>query len=307
MKTISLHENFRALFYTPFYLSNALGAYRYEDLDMRFIEPAEPGQAILDVLEGSAEIAWGGPMRLMYHYDRDPECDLIEFCEVVTRDPFYLVGRTPNPDFLFSDLLDVRLASVSEVPTPWLCLQEDLRRAGLDPNALTRISDQTMEQNTADLRDGKLDVIQIFEPYVETLLDEGAGHIWHVAASRGPTSYTCFLTTKKVLESEPETLLRVTRAMYRTQQWLHAHDGYEIARAVADYFPDLALRSLASAIARYKETGIWGRNPLLSTVGFARLKIGLLSGGLIARDVPMERCVDNSLAERVIATDPPPL
>ena len=307
LKTITLHENFRALFYTPFYLSNALGAYRQEGLDLRVVETGKPGQAILDVLEGRAEIAWGGPMRLMHHHDRNPGCDMIGFCEVVTRDPFTLVGRTPRPDFRFSDLLGVRLGSVSEVPTPWLCLQEDLRRVCLDPDALTRIPDRTMAQNTADLRDGNLDVIQVFEPYVETLLDEGVGHIWHAAAARGLTSYTCFLTTRKVLKNEPETLLRVTRAMYRTQQWLYAHDGQEIAGAVGGYFPDLALQVLASAIAGYKAAGIWGRNPLLPDVGFARLKIGLLSGGLIARDVPLESCVDNSLAERVIAEAPPPL
>ena len=307
LKTITLHENFRALFYTPFYLSNALGAYRQEGLSLRVVETGEPGQAILDVLDGRAEIAWGGPMRLMHHHDRDPGCEMIGFCEVVTRDPFTLVGRAPKPDFRFSELRGVKLASVSEVPTPWLCLQEDLRRAGLDPDVLTRIPDRTMAQNTADLRDGNLDVIQVFEPYVETLLDEGVGHIWHAAAARGPTSYTCFLTARKVLKNEPETLLRVTRAMYRTQQWLHAHDGQEIAGAVGGYFPDLALPALASAIARYKAAGIWGRNPLLPDVGFARLKIGLLSGGLIARDVPLESCVDNSLAERVIAEAPPPL
>ena len=307
LKTITLHENFRALFYTPFYLSNALGAYRHEGLDLRFVETGEPGQAILDVLEGRAELAWGGPMRLLHHHDRDPACQMMGFSEVVTRDPFTLVGRAPKPNFRFSDLRGIRLGSVSEVPTPWLCLQEDLRRAGLDPDALTRISDQTMAQNTADLRDGKLDVIQVFESYVEILVAEGAGHIWHAAAARGPTSYTCFLTTRKVLQNEPETLLRVTRAMYRTQQWLHAHDDQEIACAVADYFPDLGLPALASAIARYKEAGIWGRNPLLPDVGFARLKIGLLSGGLIARDVPLESCVDNALAERIIAEAPPPL
>jgi NitT/TauT family transport system substrate-binding protein len=30
----------------------------------------------------------------------------------------------------------MRIATVSEVPTPWLCLQEDLRQAGIDPARL---------------------------------------------------------------------------------------------------------------------------------------------------------------------------
>ena len=49
----------------------------------------------------------------------------------MTRDPFLLMGRTPKPDFKLADLKSVKLATVSEVPTPWLCLQNDLRLAGI--------------------------------------------------------------------------------------------------------------------------------------------------------------------------------
>ena len=56
----------------------------------------------------------------------------------MTRDPFFLIGREPRPDFALADLYGKRVATVSEVPTPWLCLQEDMRRVGLDPDALPR-------------------------------------------------------------------------------------------------------------------------------------------------------------------------
>jgi hypothetical protein len=35
----------------------------------------------------------------------------------------------------------MRVATVSEVLTPWLCLQEDLRQAGIDPVRLDRVAD----------------------------------------------------------------------------------------------------------------------------------------------------------------------
>ena len=68
-----------------------------------------------------------------------PGCDLVCFGEVVTRDPFLLMGRTPKPDFTLADLASVTLATVSEVPTPWLCLQHDLRLAGIDPAGIRRV------------------------------------------------------------------------------------------------------------------------------------------------------------------------
>jgi NitT/TauT family transport system substrate-binding protein len=117
-------------------------------------------------------------------YESRPDCDLVCFGEVVTRDPFLLVGREPRPDFSFADLYGKRVATVSEVPTPWLCPQQDLRRAGLDPDALLRITDRTMVDNAAALRQGEVDVVQLFEPFAEELIAAGEGHLWYAAATK---------------------------------------------------------------------------------------------------------------------------
>src|SRR5690606_13810600 len=128
---------------------------------------------------GQLHVAWGGPMRVMLDRDQHPESDTMCFREVVARDPFYLVGREPNPGFAIPQLLDLRIGTVSEVPTPWLCLQEDGRRAGLDPHVIDRIADRTMPENVELLLEGTVDAIQIFEPYVEQLAGSGRGHIWY--------------------------------------------------------------------------------------------------------------------------------
>ena len=137
---------------------------------------------------------------------RVADCDLVSFAEVVTRDPFLLLGREPRPDFVLRDLLDVRVATVSEVPTPWMCLQDDLRRAGITPSELTRIGDRTMADNVAALRRGEVDVVQVFEPFGATLLAEGAGHLWFAQASRGPTSYTTFYARRRLLAERQDEL-----------------------------------------------------------------------------------------------------
>ncbi|MEJ0072325.1 MAG: hypothetical protein WDO24_30590 [Pseudomonadota bacterium] len=54
---------------------------------------------------------WGGPMRVILMHEREPALDLVCFCEVVTRDPFFLVGRAPRPDFKLADLMALRLGS----------------------------------------------------------------------------------------------------------------------------------------------------------------------------------------------------
>jgi NitT/TauT family transport system substrate-binding protein len=304
--TIVLQESLRAVFYAPFYAAFALEAYKAEGVAVEFASSPRPDDAARGLFSGAADVTWGGPMRVMLTYDQDPACDLVGFCEVVTRDPFFLVGRTPRPDFRIADLTGLRLGSVSEVPTPWMCLQEDLRRAGQDPVGLNRVADRSMADNAAALRRGELDVVQLFQPFVEALLADGSGHLWYAAADRGPCSYTTFYTRRAVLEQRTDELHRMTRAIYRTQKWLQGAEPAALARLVGPrFFPDVPPAHLVSAFQRYRALGIWGRDPILPRSGYDRLKAGLLSGGLVTRDTPFEQAVDNRLAEAVVAEDPP--
>jgi NitT/TauT family transport system substrate-binding protein len=227
------------------------------------------------------------------------------FCEVVRRDPFFLVGREPRPGWQLIDLLRVRVATVSEVPTPWLCLQHDLRLAGLDPAQVRRIPDRSMPENLAALRAGDIEVMQAFQPFVEQAVEAGAGHIWYAAASRGLTAYTSFYTTRQCLARDPESLLRMTRAMYRTQQWIATHSAAELAACVASFFPDLPRPTLTAALERYKTLGVWNRTPMLQPEGLAWLDAACRSGGYIQHSVPYEQCVDMRFAAQVIAETPP--
>ena len=304
---VSLQESLRGLLYAPYYAALALGAYRQEGVDVGFVSASSPADAAAGLLSGAVDVAWGGPMRVMQMYETRPDCDLVCFGEVVTRDPFLLIGREPRPDFTLADLCGKRLATVSEVPTPWLCLQEDLRRAGLDPDALPRITDRSMADAAAALRRGELDVLQLFEPFGEELIAAGDGHIWYAAAARGPTAYTSFYTRRRTLAARRDEMKRLVRGLYRTQKWLHGQPPEALANAVQGFFPSAAPTVLRDAVARYQALGIWGRNPILPRAGYDRLKAGLISGGFVRQGASFEAAVDNSLADEVVREDPPPL
>jgi NitT/TauT family transport system substrate-binding protein len=194
----------------------------------------------------------------------------------------------------------VKLATVSEVPTPWLCLQHDLRLAGIDPAGIARVTGQTMAENMAALKAGAVDVIQVFEPFPSLLLAEGAAHIWYEAAHRGHTSYTCFYARRGTLSARRDELLRMVRAIDRTEKWVARASGKEIAAAIAGYFTDLPPAILEAACTRYRALGIWGKNPILPAEGYNRLRDGLVSGGFVSPGATFEQAVDNDLAQTVI-------
>lgn len=304
---IILQEALRGLFYAPFYVALARGAFAAEGVEIRFVSSPHPNDTALRVMDGTVDVSWGGPMRVMETYHRLAGCDLVCFGEVVTRDPFLLMGRAPRPDFTLADLQSVTLATVSEVPTPWLCLQHDLRLAGIDPGSIRRVSGRTMAENVAALKADSVDVIQVFEPFPSLLLAEGAAHVWYEAARRGPTSYTCFYARRGTLASRRDELLRLVRAIDRTEKWVVAASGPEIAAAIAGYFSDLDPAILAAACTRYKALGIWGTTPILPRAGYDRLRDGLISGGFVSPGATFETAVDNTLAEEAITLDLPAL
>src|SRR5919201_3801333 len=139
---IKLAENFRAVFYAPFYAAHALGLFAREGVAVELVASSAPGHGVSALLDGTVDLTWGGPMRVMKANDRE-QSPLVCFCEVVARDPFFLIGRHDGPKFRLADLPPLRFAAVSEVPTPWLCLQNDLRQQGIDPCALHRAPDRS--------------------------------------------------------------------------------------------------------------------------------------------------------------------
>jgi NitT/TauT family transport system substrate-binding protein len=292
---IKLAENFRALFYAPFYATQALGFYAREGVEVELINSPAPAAAQSALLDGAIDLSWGGPMRVMKARDVDPNSPLVCFCEVAARDPFFLVGRGERSAFQLADLTRLRLATVSEVPTPWLCLQHDLRESGIDPDRLERVAGRTMGENLVALRRGEIDVAQVFEPYASLALKAGIGDILYAASTRGPASYTTFLATRDGIEKNRASFAAMVRAGRRMQSWLCDHGADELAATVAPFYADVASDLLASSLRRYHDAGIWPRSPEVSQEGFARLAAGLLSGGFIGRIHAYEDCVDQSL------------
>ena len=297
---IVLSENFRALFYAPFYAAHATGAFREAGVEVELRPSPDPPAAARALRAGEVDVMWGGPLRVMIVHDSEPDADLVCFADVVARDPFFVIGGKPRPDFKLADLAHVKFATVSEVPTPWICLADDLRRAGVDLDRLDRVSGPSMADNAAAVRAGTLEAAQLFQPYAEELIASGAGHVWHAAATRGLTAYTTLVTRRATLERRADDLFRMTLGLHRTLGWFAATPATEIARLLKSYFPDVGETIFAAAIERYRTLGLWGPDPVIRREGYDRLHAAMRAFGTLKRDIPYETCVDTSLAERAL-------
>jgi NitT/TauT family transport system substrate-binding protein len=297
---IVLSENFRALFYAPFYAAYATGAFTDAGVEVVLKPSPNPEAAATALRAGEVDVMWGGPLRVMIVQDREPGADFVCFCDVVARDPFFIIGARPKPDFKFADLAALKFATVSEVPTPWICLANDIRQAGVDPDSLRRVADRSMAENEAALRTGTVDAIQVFQPYAERLIASGAGHIWNAAATRGLTAYTTLVTRRETLTKRADDLLAMTRGMHRSLQWFAKTPAVEIALLLKDFFPDVEPPIFAAAIERYRALGLWGADPVVRREGYDRLHAAMRAFGTLSRDIAFESCVDTTLAKRAM-------
>jgi len=295
-RQLTLCENMRAVPYVPFYLALAGDFWRSEGLDIRHVVSPSTAQTATQLLDGSVDVSWGGPMRVMMHHDADPACPLVCFAQVVARDPFLLVGRGRKPGFRWRDLAGLRVGPAGDVPTPWMTFQDDLQRAGLDPAAIAGNRIRPMARNLQAFLRGKLDVIQVFEPHADRLVQEGHGHLWHRFSERGDIAYTTFYATRRFTRQQRDACHRLVRGMARAQAALFAATPGALADAIAPFLPQLPREALARIIGAYRTAGLWARTPELPPAPYLRLKTALVSGGLITADPPYERVVDAELA-----------
>lgn len=302
MKTmipIRLVENLRAVPYAPIYYALSGSYFSDEGLAVEVLmAPSTPETAAI-LLRGEGDVAWGGPMRVLLLHDEDGDCPLVCFGQIVARDPFVLLGRTPNPAFRFTDLIGLEVGVATDVPTPWLTFQDDLARAGVPPESIRRGPTRSMAEAVEAFRRGELDVIQVFEPWATTLTAEAGAHVWHRFSVRGDIAYSTFYTTRRFLSDSPDTCRRLVRGMARAQADFHEAPLPQIAERLQPYFPDLEVAALARMVDDYRRAGLWARTPDLPPTALLRLKAALVSGGLLKRDTPYERVVDVGLCTAI--------
>src|SRR4029079_7386649 len=105
---IRLMENFRAVFYAPYYATYALGFYKREGVEVELRTSSNPGDAVPRLIDGSIDLTWGGPMRVMKAHDQDAGPPLVNSAEVVSRDPFFLIGKRGANSFRLNDLATMK-------------------------------------------------------------------------------------------------------------------------------------------------------------------------------------------------------
>ena len=289
-----------SIFYAPQYAAIALGFFEEEGIEIELSNGQGADAVMAAVLSGNMDVGFAGPEASIYVYNEGKEDYTQVFAQVTRRDGSFLIAREPADDFSWDDLRGSTVLPGRKGGVPYMTLEYVLRQHGIDPaNDLTLDNSVQFNMMTAAFTGGTGDYVTAFEPTASMLQQEGKGYIVaSVGEASGDIPYTAYFAKKSYIEENADLIQRFTNAVYKGQQWVATHTDEEVARAVAEFFPDTTVELLTASVASYRAIDAWNTDPVMSEESFNRLQTVMSEAGELTKTADFDKVVNNTFAEK---------
>lgn len=101
---VTLSEVAHSIFYAPQYAAIELGYFEEEGIDLTLVNGAGADKVMTALVSGDADIGFMGSEASIYTYANGAEDYAVNFAQLTQRAGNFLVGRTADEDFAWSDL-----------------------------------------------------------------------------------------------------------------------------------------------------------------------------------------------------------
>lgn len=299
---ITLNEVTHSVFYAPLYAAISLGYFEEEGIELELVNGGGADKSMTAVLSNQADIGLMGPEAAIYVFNEGKEDSALVVGQLTKRDGSFLMGRTPDEDFKWSDLKGKTVIGGRAGGVPEMTLEYVLRKYGLEPGkdveVLTNIQFNLMG---GAFEGGTGDYVTLFEPTASTFEKEGKGYILGAVGSEsGEVPYTAFMAKKSYISENPETIEKFLRAIYKGQQFVQKATDEEVAKAIVEFFPDTSVESLVLVAESYREIDAWMDTPVMKEEAFNRLQEIIIQAGVLEDKVDFDSVVDISYAQKVV-------
>ena len=303
LRTVTLNEVTRSVFYAPLYTACSMGFFEEEGLEVDIVTGGGSDASMTALLSGEADVALMGPETGIYVVNQGKEDHPMIVAQLTKRDGSFLLGREADKGFDFEKLRGKSVIGGRPGGMPYMTLLYVLRNHGLEPGKdVEVISNIQFNLMGGAFESGTGDYVTLFEPTASAFEAEGKGHIvTNMGLESGEVPYTTFMVRQQTIADEPEFVESFVRAIYRAQNWVWAASDEEVAAAMQNYFPDTDLATLASVAKSYRATDSWTKVPTMTEDAFTRLQDILEGAGELSARIQLDELVDNSFGENVMA------
>ena len=301
MQKIRLNEVTRSVFYAPQYVAISKGFFAEEKLEIEMTTGQGADKVMTAVLAGQSDIGFAGPEASIYVYNEGKEDYTQVFAQLTKKDGSFLVSRTNDTDFKWTDLKGKTIIPGRKGGVPYMTVEYILRKNGLDPQKDVILDDSIkFDLMAGAFTGGTADYVTLFEPTATMTQNAGKGYVVaSVGEEAGEIPYTTYFAKKSYIEQNEETILKFTRATYKGQNWVKEHTAEEIAEEIKDFFPDTEVELLANVIQSYIDIDAWNSDPILKEESYNLLQTVMEEAGELKQRAPYDKVINNKYAEQV--------
>lgn len=303
--SITLNEVAHSIFYAPMYVSIENGYFSEEGIELTLVTGFGADKTMTAVLSDEANIGFMGSEASIYAYQEGANDYVVNFAQLTQRAGNFLVGRTPNDNFEWSDLKNSYVLGGRAGGMPEMVFEYILKKNGLDPKTDLNI-DQSIDFGStaaafsgARKQDDDYPMYTVeFEPHATLLEQQNEGYI---VASLGEASgyvpYTAFCAKKSYIESHSRELQAFTNALQKGLHFVATHDAETIAKVIAPQFNEIDLGTITTIIKRYQAQRTWKNDLIFEENSFLLLENILEESGQLKERVPYENLVTTTYAK----------
>ena len=297
---LTLNEVAHSIFYAPQYIAIELGYFEQEGISLTLVNGAGADNVMTALISNEADIGFMGSEASIYVYSEGASDYAVNFAQLTQRAGNFLVGRTENPSFTWSDLKGKEVLGGRAGGMPEMVFEYILKQNGIDP-----IKDLTIVQNinfgltAGAFSGGQGDYTVEFEPFATALESENKGVVLaSLGVASGYVPYTAYCVKKSYLEKNSEIIQKFTNAIQKGLDYVNTHTAEEIASVIAPQFPETDPEALKTIVERYLEQDTWKENLTFEKESFELLQDILESAGELKERVPYETLVTTQFSQQ---------
>ena len=295
---IRINEVTHSVFYAPLYLAMNLGYFEEEGITIKLTNGGGSNVSMSALLSGSADVALLGPETVCYVAAQGSKNHPLIFGQLTKRDGSFLVSRTNEQNFSWSNLENKTVIAGRKGGLPAMTFEYVVNNLGLiDGDNITLDTSTAFNMMVPTFEAGSGDYCTMFEPTASEYVAAGKGYIVaSVGEYSGEIPYTCFMAMPNYIKKYPEKISGFLKAITRAYTYLMTTDSETVAKKLSPSFDGSSISSLKYAVDSYKKIDAWMSNPAMTESSFNKLLSVLRNAGELTGTVEFNEVVDNSFA-----------
>lgn len=299
---IRLNEVTHSVFYAPLYAAINNGYFDEVGLTIELTNGGGADKTMAAVLADEADIGFCGPEAAVYVNAQGSKNYPVVFGQLTKKDGSFLIGRTDDDDFEWSDLTGKEIIGGRKGGMPAMNLEYALKQNNYIIGTDVIVNyDIQFDLITAAFEGGTGDYCTMFEPVASQYEASGKGYIIaSVGEEAGEVPYTCFMATKTYIEENSENVTKFMTAIIKGIDFVTNSTSEEVATALVASFPTTDYSLLVKAVTSYKAIDAYMTSPVMTEENYNHMIDILIASGSLETRVAFSDIIDNSIVEKIL-------